>query len=251
MRNGDARWGEYNRKSSEYLLAGEWENYKCVRFLMFLQLLEEKRYLDSFLMLAEVFLYCLNGDVTPCYMDSHIQYAQAVYAHLNLVKNDLARLVLDRLYGQYTPYKTFSANQVTEIYIAFASGNNEKAKKIFIENCPDARAWLRKIRKNTDARLVAQDQQLQQVQEAESRYKSTKDIDWYVDFWESIWDEGGLLFFGIKWWFTLPDLYFKQKRYDDVIAFCEMVKDREPYCIDKADKYIQKAIDRKLKQKAK
>lgn len=111
-------------------------------------------------------------------------------------------------------------------------------------------AWYSKM-KNLEASLAAQDRQLQKVQAAEAKYKETGDLEWYVDFWESLWANGGLLFHGFKWWFTLPDLYFKQKRYDDVMAFCEMAKARDNDVEEKADKYIQRAQERKAKQIAK
>ena len=111
-------------------------------------------------------------------------------------------------------------------------------------------AWYSKM-KNLEASLAAQDLQLQEVQTAEMKYKETGDLEWYVDFWESLWANGGLIFRGFKWWFTLPDLYFKQKRYDDVIAFCEMAKARDNDVEEKADKYIQRAQERKAKQIAK
>lgn len=111
-------------------------------------------------------------------------------------------------------------------------------------------AWYSKM-KSLEASLAAQDRQLQKVQAAEAKYKETGDLEWYVDFWESLWANGGLLFRGFKWWFTLPDLYFKQKRYDDVITFCEMAKARDDDVEEKADKYIQRAQERKAKQEAK
>lgn len=111
-------------------------------------------------------------------------------------------------------------------------------------------AWYSKMKK-LDASLAAQDRQLQKVQAAEEKYKETGDLEWYVDFWESLWANGGLLFSGMKWSFVLPDLYFKQKRFDDVISFCKFLKKRDKYAADKADKYIQRAQERKAKHAAK
>lgn len=109
-------------------------------------------------------------------------------------------------------------------------------------------AWYSEMKK-LNASLAAQDRQLKKVQDAEARYKITGDLEWYIDFWESLWANGGLVFRGDKWWFTLPDLYFKQKRFDDVIAFCEMAKARDNDVYEKADRYIQRAQERKEKQK--
>ena len=249
VRNGDIRWGEYNRKSSECMLSGQWEEYRNIRFQMFLQLLDEKRYTDSFLMLSEVFLYCLNGSKTPCIQSKYILYAQRNFVLLNVRKKDLSEAVVERLSAQYTPYKTYSVDQVASIFLLNASGNRDRANKIFCGYCPDVRAWLEKLRKLNDDDLAAQDRQLRKVQAAEAKYKETKDLDWYVDFWENLWANGGLLFYGSKWCFVLPDLYFKQKRFDDVILFCEILKGRDKYAEEKADKYIQRAQERKAKLK--
>lgn len=248
VRNGDIRWGEYNRKSSECMLSGQWEEYRNIRFQMFLQLLDEKRYTDSFLMLSEVFLYCLNGSKTPCIQSKYILYAQRNFVLLNVRKKDLLEAVVERLSAQYTPYKTYSVDQVASIFLLNASGNRDRANKIFCRYCPDVRAWLEKFRKLNNDDLAAQDRQLRKVQAAEKKYKETDDLEWYVDFWESLWEDGGLLFGSMKWWFVLPDLYFKQKRFDDVITFCEAIKVRNEYAIEKADKYIQRALERKAKQ---
>lgn len=251
VRNGDIRWGEYNRKSSECMLSGQWEEYRNIRFQMFLQLLDEKRYTDSFLMLSEVFLYCLNGSKTPCIQSKYILYAQRNFVLLNVRKKDLSEAVVERLSAQYSPYKTYSVDQVASIFLLNASGNRDRANKIFCRYCPDVRAWLEKLRKLNNDDLAAQDRQLQKVQTAEAKYKETGNLEWYVAFWESLWEDGGLLFGSMKWWFVLPDLYFKQKRFDDVITFCEAIKVRDEYAIEKADKYIQRAQERKAKQAAK
>lgn len=109
-------------------------------------------------------------------------------------------------------------------------------------------AWYRKM-KELDAESKSVDEQLAKVQEAENLYKESGNLEWYINFWESIWNNGGLLFKSIKWTFTLPDLYFKQKRFDDVISFCERIKLRDDWYTEKADKYILKAKERKAKVK--
>lgn len=93
------------------------------------------------------------------------------------------------------------------------------------------------------------DRELEKLQVAEEAYKATRNLERYVEFWEDIWKHGGLHFSGSTWAFKLPDLYFKQKRYDDVITFCNMLKGRDEFYSVKADKYIQRAQERKEKQK--
>lgn len=92
---------------------------------------------------------------------------------------------------------------------------------------------------------AAIDRELEKLQSAEAAYKATGDLEKYVEFWENIWKRGGLRVSGMTWIFKLPDLYFKQKRYDGVVVFCKMVKGRYEFAIDKADKYIQRAQERK------
>lgn len=120
---------------------------------------------------------------------------------------------------------------------------------LFLEQMKDRNlAWYRKM-KELEAKSKSVDEQLAKVQEAENLYKESGDIEWYINFWESIWNNGGLLFKSMKWSFTLPDLYFKQKRFDDVIDFCQKIKVQDEYIEEKADKYIQRAKERKEKQR--
>lgn len=215
---------------------------------MFLQLLDEKHYLDSFLMLSEVFLYCMDGDAVPCIRDEYIRYAQQVFNILKMPAKKLSVIVLERLEPQYAPYNYYTKRRVVDTFLLYASGNRNEASEIFHRYCPNTHEWLEKSHNLNEESLAAQDRQLRKVQAAEKKYKETDDLEWYVDFWESLWANGGLLFRGFKWWFTLPDLYFKQKRYDDVIVFCEMAKARDNDVEEKADKYIQRAQERKAKQ---
>ena len=249
MQSGDASWGEYNRKSCEYMASGQWGKYQEIRFQMFLQLLDEKRYLDSFLMLSEVFMYCMDGDAVPYIQDKYIRYAQQVFTILEMPSKKLSKNILERLEPQYTPFKFYTKRQVVDVFLLYASGDRNKASEIFCRHCPNTHKWLEKSHKLNQESLAAQDRQLRKVQATEAKYKETGDLDWYVDFWENLWANGGLLFYSSKWWFVLPDLYFKQKRFDDVISFCEILKGRDKYAEDKADKYIQRAQERKAKLK--
>lgn len=89
-----------------------------------------------------------------------------------------------------------------------------------------------------DKKLADQDAQLAKIQEAERQYEQDKDIDTLIAFWENVWANGGLLFNGSKWTFRLPDLYIKQKRYDDALRIVKRIKN--PACKDKAASYIEK-----------
>lgn len=97
--------------------------------------------------------------------------------------------------------------------------------------------------------LLTQDQQLEAIKTADAKYKEDKNIDAYISFWENIWSTGGLLFEGVKWHFTLPDLYIKAKRYDDALRFLNKLKKLKPFYTDKANVYITRIEERKAKEK--
>lgn len=98
-----------------------------------------------------------------------------------------------------------------------------------------------------DNMLANQDAQLSKIQEAEKRYEQDKDIEALIAFWENIWANGGLLFNGSKWTFRLPDLYIKQKRYDDALKIVKRIKN--PAYQDKAASYVEKIQKAKAKQR--
>lgn len=87
--------------------------------------------------------------------------------------------------------------------------------------------------------LEAQDAQIYSIQKAEEKYKQDNNIDDLVSFWESIWDSGGLLFNGSGQTFRLPDLYIKQKRYQDALKIVKRIKQEGKY-LDRATGYIEK-----------
>lgn len=99
--------------------------------------------------------------------------------------------------------------------------------------------------KELDDRIKSQDTQLKSIQATEKRYEETGDIDSLIAFWESIWAHGGLLFNGSRWTFRLPDIYIKQKRYDDAIRILGKIKN--PLYQDKVNSYITKVTNLKEK----
>lgn len=86
--------------------------------------------------------------------------------------------------------------------------------------------------------LENQDAQLKSIQNAENLYKQNNNINALISFWENIWNNGGLLFNGSHWTFRLPDLYIKQKRYDDALRILKKIKN--PEYEDKKESYTQK-----------
>lgn len=95
--------------------------------------------------------------------------------------------------------------------------------------------------------LKSQDEQLESINTAENKYKSDKNTDLLIDFWEHLWANGGVLFKGSYWHFRLADLYITQKRYDDAITFCQNIKKSKSDYAEKADRYIKKIKEKKNK----
>lgn len=247
----DKNWAQLNKLSADYIASGGYAAYTIVRYTMALQLLYEQHYVDSFAMLAEVFLWGLNGMDTPYYSSRLIDVAKKIYPCLPVSRVKLDKILSERLADQATPFHFYSAREVQKMFMLLVTDRRDAAANIFMGGLPDDKKWLRRSKKETENDLKIQDAQLEQVQEAEEKYKESKNLEEYIDFWENVWLGGGLLFYGSKWWFVLPDLYFKQKRFDEAIDFCTMLKFLDDYASDKADKYILRAQQRKEKQLAK
>lgn len=110
---------------------------------------------------------------------------------------------------------------------------------------------LKKIDPEGYKTLRTQDQQLAAVQKARDKYSEDKDLDSYVAFWEMVWANGGLKFEGARWHFELPDLCIKAKRYEDALTFVTKLKRAKLTYAYKADAYIKKIEELKVKQAAK
>lgn len=86
--------------------------------------------------------------------------------------------------------------------------------------------------------LAAQDAQLAEIQNAETAFENTGDIGALIEFWENLWENGGLLFNGSRWTFRLADLYIKIKEYDKALRALKRIKGKTYQ--DKKQSYIQK-----------
>lgn len=106
---------------------------------------------------------------------------------------------------------------------------------------------LRKINPDSYKELDAQDQQHAACMKAQAKYDEDHDLDYYINFFKHIWDNGGLKFEGSRWSFKLADLYIKAKRYDDALDFVKMIKKNKPIYSKKADLYITKITAMKEK----
>ena len=88
--------------------------------------------------------------------------------------------------------------------------------------------------------LKKQDQQIEACNKAREKYAQDQDIEQYIKFWENLWKKGGLIFESSTWHFVLPDLYIKKQRYDDAIAYLNMLIERKPNYAEKANSYMKK-----------
>ena len=121
--------------------------------------------------------------------------------------------------------------------------SNEKSKESLKKHFPDMYA-----------KLEAQDAQIKLVQERQAEYEETRDLDSYILFWEDLWKNGGLLFNGTGWTFTLSDLYVEAERYDDALKFVQFIKEVKPNYADRAEsseKWILKLKNKSEKKKNK
>lgn len=94
--------------------------------------------------------------------------------------------------------------------------------------------------------LADQEKQIALIHSAENKYEQDGDINALISFWEHIWNNGGLKFNGNKWIFRLPDLYIKQKRYDDALKILQKIKN--PQYSDKKNSYIDRICKLKTKR---
>jgi hypothetical protein len=106
---------------------------------------------------------------------------------------------------------------------------------------------LKKIDPKGYEELKAQDDQIEKVNNRRKKYDEDSNIESYIAFWEKLWANGGLLFESNSWYFELPDLYIKVKRYDDALTYVKNLKQSKPAYSEKCDKYIEKIEKHKNK----
>lgn len=140
----------------------------------------------------------------------------------------------------------------------FGFGKNKKQKNVKIEmrgyangvevpvKIQNSSKPLEKELEDLDRTLKSQDAQFKLVIDAEEKYEQDKDIEALIALWEGIWKNGGLAFNGSKWTFRLPDLYIKQKRYDDALRILKKIRKSEYQ--EKKQSYIARI--EKAKEKA-
>lgn len=100
------------------------------------------------------------------------------------------------------------------------------------------------------AKINAQDRQIEEIHTAEAKYKEDGDIEVLIQFWEKLWAKGGLIFNGIHWHYRLIDLYYKSKRYDDAWRMLNIFVGSKPEYIINTRKWQIKTLKKEKKDYA-
>ena len=156
-------------------------------------------------------------------------------------------------HSTYTTFTIWDLNQMLgndnkSNYIEIIEKRHAEINKSNVKNNNEFMSELKKIDPKGYKELKTQEDQIAAVQAADVKYAQDKDLDWIIGFWEQIWANGGLKFNGSTWTFKLPDLYIKAKRYEDALAIVMKIKKTTPQYLDKANKYITKIEERKIKE---
>lgn len=130
MHYRDLIWGEFNRKSLEYMKNRQFGWYCKVQYSMYQFLMEEQRYRDAFSHLAQVLFYDLNGNASPFVSNNIIENIREIGRMLN----ETDEHIIEKLRNEYSsivaPYKNFTNDEIVCIFVAYAFGHDETAKKI-------------------------------------------------------------------------------------------------------------------------
>ena len=86
---------------------------------------------------------------------------------------------------------------------------------------------IRNICPNTSDRLLEQDNQIILINKAEEDFYNDGNITKIIQFWENIFQNGGLTFRSVKWNFRLVDLYCQNGDYNKALSFLENLKGYE------------------------
>lgn len=104
----------------------------------------------------------------------------------------------------------------------------------------------KKVAPETYKKLLAQEKQITLINKAESKYEETNNISDLIEFWENVFQNGGLLFDSMAWSFRLVDLYISTKDYEKAYRALDYIVDN--MYNTKKQKYKERII-KKLSQK--
>ena len=126
----DLIWGEFNRKSLEYMKNRQFGSYRNTQYSMYQFLMEEKRYGDAFPHLAQVLFYDLNGNGSPFLPNNIIENIREISRILDETDEHIIAKLQSEYFGIVAPYKNFTIDEIACIFTAYAFGHDEMAKEI-------------------------------------------------------------------------------------------------------------------------
>lgn len=127
----DLLWAEFNRLALEYTNNHQWGLYRNIKLSMYKFTLEEKKYINALPLLAEVFLYDLNGSASPFIAPALIEQIRNLERKIDYTDEKMIDTLQSFLKNMYAPYKNYSTDEVICIIVAYAFGHDEIAEKIF------------------------------------------------------------------------------------------------------------------------
>lgn len=130
MHYRDLIWGEFNRKSLEYMKNRQFGWYRKTQYSMYQFLMEEKRYEYAFSHLAQVLFYDLNGNSSPFVPSNIIENIREISRILNETDEHIIAKLQSEYSGIVAPYKNFTIDEIACIFTAYAFGHDEMAKQI-------------------------------------------------------------------------------------------------------------------------
>ncbi len=264
----DCIWGELNRRLLEVSNRNE---YISVKHDMCDFLMEEDRFNDALIALSDAAFYDISSTAvneyktmlaysvsttyenTLCFFCHYSQKFKQICEHLGFTAENLQNEVLASLRRIQGSPDLFSLNDIARLIASGSVGpieefsrlcqKMERAIRASIPNLPALRAKQKASETDVELyklsrELKMQDAQLNAIRNAEGRYGVDNDVEKLIIFWESIWENGGLIFNGTIWLFRLPDLYIEQKRYNDALRILGMITN--PSEQDRVQEYIER-----------
>lgn len=131
MKYRDLIWGELNRLSVQYMSNRQFGLYRNTKYRMYRFLLEEKKYENAFLLLAETIFYDLNGSIHPSIPPALIKDLRNLETKLDYTDEEMIDILQQRFNGMYAPYKNVESDAVICIIVAYALGHDEMAQTVF------------------------------------------------------------------------------------------------------------------------
>lgn len=127
----DILWEEYNRLSLEYMKSGNIGYYRNMRYTMYHFLMEEKRPVPAFELLAETFFYDLNGDIDPIIAPALVNDFRSMERLLDYSDEKIIEILTNLFKNIYAPNRRYSNDEVICIITSYMIGHDEMAETVF------------------------------------------------------------------------------------------------------------------------